>query len=252
MRFLSGQASNVGSTRKVNQDAIILRTASFDENGRYDADSVDHEFAIVCVCDGIGGLEHGEISSGIVINGIEQWYDEILGWINIKNADKDVIFSHLKDAADDWNSRVLDFSADRGVSTGTTMSLLMIVKDSYFFIQVGDSRIYRYRDASVEQLTVDASVTRYNNGKPKNYLNNFMGKSKDLEFTFSSGRLSDKDLFIVCSDGFYHHFQSEDITGLTQAGTDSAMQEECEKLIMNMIERGEKDNLSVGVVKVLI
>ena len=54
MRFLGGYATDVGHTRKVNQDAVILKNASFDENGLYDKEACNAGFAVLAVCDGIG------------------------------------------------------------------------------------------------------------------------------------------------------------------------------------------------------
>ena len=251
MRFLGASATDVGHSRKVNQDAIILKIASFDNEGFYDIHGENREFAVLAVCDGIGGLEHGEISSGIVKNGIDEWCDGILRWMNIRTIDPDMLFSHLKDAADEWNNRVMDFAADSGSATGTTMSLLMLISDNYYVLQVGDSRIYRLNNQSVEQLTIDASVVRFREGKSKTFLDNFMGKSSDLTFTSSSGLLSEGDVFVVCSDGFYHRFREQDAVSFMEAESEGLIQETCERLIGEMISRGEKDNISVGAIRVL-
>ena len=244
MRLMGGYASDVGHVRKVNQDAVILKNAMFDDVGIYDPDAHDAGFAVLAVCDGIGGLEHGEISSNIVRSGIEQWCDEILRWINIRTVEPEILYSHLKDAADDWNARVVEFARDTQTPTGTTMSILMLVRDRYFILQVGDSRIYRLQNKVLEQLTIDASVVRYRNGRPKSFLDNFMGKSYELTFTSSSGMLSEEDVFIVCSDGFYHRLEPDDTVRFLEAKTEEGMVGACEELIYKMIERGETDNIS--------
>lgn len=251
MRYIGGLATDIGSTRKVNQDAVILKKAAFDENGALDLSSDEVRFALLAVCDGIGGLKYGEISSGIVRKGIDEWCDSVLKWMDIRTVDSEMVFSHLKDAADEWNCRVIDFARDCNAPTGTTMSLLMLIKDGYFILQVGDSRIYRIREGVAEQLTIDASVVRYRDGKPKSYLNNFMGRDDELKFTFSSGDLSAGDTFLVCSDGFYHRLKPEDILVFDKAGNDQDIKLACKDLVAMMLERGETDNISIGALKIL-
>lgn len=63
------------------------------------------------------------------------------------------------------------------------MSLFMLVRNYYFIIQVGDSRVYLYREKRLHQLTVDASTTKLKNGRMKQYLNNYLGKSDELWFS---------------------------------------------------------------------
>ncbi|MBR1476549.1 MAG: serine/threonine-protein phosphatase [Lachnospiraceae bacterium] len=239
MKYIGGYATNIGNVRKVNQDAVVLKKNIHDGVG----------FAVLAVCDGIGGLEHGEITSNIVKSGIVEWYENVLEWLDVEAAEPETIFSHLKDAADEWNRRVVDFAMDMRTATGTTMSLLMCIRDKYFTLQVGDSRIYRLDGAKLVQLTTDDSVEKYRGGKLRSYLDNFVGKSYELSFATGTGTLKNSDLFLVCSDGFYHHLKEEDLERLNTADSDEEIRSECETLIFEMMERGERDNISVGVLR---
>ena len=134
---------------------------------------------------------------------------------------------------------------------GTTLSMLMIVRNTYYIIQVGDSRVYRYNDGVLEQLTVDASVTRIKNGRMKSYLDNYLGKQEELWFTSAVGNVVERDLFVVCSYGFYHRLLPEDFREYEKKLRKvKKVDEACEKLIERMISRGERDNITVGVVAV--
>ena len=62
------------------------------------------------------------------------------------------------------------------------MSLFMLVRNYYFIIQVGDSRVYLYREKRLHQLTVDASTTKLKNGRMKQYLNNYLGSQMNSGF----------------------------------------------------------------------
>ena len=107
------------------------------------------------------------------------------------------------------------------------MSVIMIIQNFYYIIHVGDSRIYLCRN-SIEQMTADDSQTRFENGRVKKYLSNYMGKNEKLTFQCLEGNVMQGDIFLFCTDGMYHHMREEDIE-------------------LN-IERGEKDNISLGVI----
>lgn len=233
-----GCVTDVGISRKVNQDAILFRC--IEKKGQY--------FAVGVVCDGIGGLEYGERASGLVIQEIKKWFDRIASWIDIEEMKPEVLCAHLLDGAEEWNAKVRDLSAKENIHTGTTMSLLLLIREHYYIVQVGDSRIYRYREY-LEQLTTDATVARLKNGKMKNYLANYMGKDRKLWFTMGEGTFQAGDMFLFCSDGGYHLLTEEDIGEIYRNYTGRTdLKMEMEKLLRTMIRRGENDNISIGAI----
>lgn len=240
MRIRGSYGSNIGR-REINQDAVLYRDMAQREN----------YFALCAVCDGVGGLEHGELASGFLEGRIEGWFEDVGKWLDADKVDTGVLFSHLKDAAELWNEELWQQCQNKGMRMGSTMSLLMIIRDCYCIVHVGDSRIYRCRGNALEQLTADDSVARVKNGRMKNYLSNYMGKSESLQFQALEGTIEDGDLFLVCSDGFYHHLTGEDIPELQRIyKKNSKIDEICRHMIQMMIERGERDNVSLGAVVV--
>lgn len=241
MRLSGGTATCVGNVREINQDAIVFRSFGCGE----------HFFVILAVCDGIGGLEHGEIASAMLREGIVQWFDGIVQWLDVKTAEEDILYAHLKDAAEEWNRTVYEYQRQNGVRMGTTMSFLMIVRDRYFILQVGDSRVYCYRNDELLQLTEDDSVSKMKNGKMKLYLNNYMGKADELWFSSVSGVVEARDFFLVCSDGLYHKMDAADIgEACREVCQGQTIEAVCEQLIYKMLERGESDNISAGIIAV--
>lgn len=241
MRLVAGYKSDIGKTRKNNQDAVALRT--LEKKGE--------NFVVLAVCDGIGGLEHGEIASNLVISRIETWFEEITEWLDIKKVDSEILFSHMKDLAEECNALVRECRVIKGIEMGTTLSLLMIIRNTYYIIQVGDSRVYCYNNGMLEQLTVDASVTRMKNGRMKSYLDNYVGKQDELWFTCAIGNVTEWDIFIVCSDGFYHRLLPNDIQQYERKLHKlKTVNEACEELVNRILDRGERDNVTVGIVAV--
>lgn len=240
MRIFGGKSTYVGTVREINQDCVVYESTS--QNG--------DTFTLLAVCDGIGGLEKGEVASAIVAEEIKKWYRSICAWIDISEADSSIIFSHLKDAAEEWNRMVYDYQLQNNIRMGTTMSLLMILRNTYYIIQVGDSRVYLYKNRELSQLTIDASVSRLKNGRMKQYLDNFVGKAEELWFTSLVGTIEDGNLFLVCSDGLYHHLKDNDLEKSFSLCLDGKSDDECSRLIDEMMSRGETDNISAVIAAV--
>ena len=171
MKLIGGCGTDKGGYRDNNQDAILFRM--LEREGV--------TFALGIVCDGIGGLENGEIASQFIISAADQWFNAAAQWVEPAKVDTDIMMAHLRDGAEDWNYRLCEYIREKGLRTGTTMSVIMLLGDRAFIIHVGDSRIYRYNliDGLVP-LTTDMVVTKMSGGRMKSFLDNYMGKSTEL------------------------------------------------------------------------
>lgn len=240
MKIRGGSASDIGSVREVNQDAVCYRHL---KQGK--------ETLVLCVVgDGVGGLEHGEMASSFLVRRAEEWFEDLATWIAVSETEPEVLFSHLKDAVECWNEDLCQICRRENLKTGSTLSLLFLIRHRYYIIHVGDSRVYRYRGGMLEQLTVDDSVARLKTGQMKSYLNNYMGKQEQLWFQALEGDAEKGDVFVVCSDGFYHHLVEADIEAVHEKRWRKDPDGFCSGMIRAMIERGERDNISVCVAEV--
>lgn len=237
MKVFGGCVSDVGNRRKENQDALFLEIR--EQSGWY--------FAVGAVCDGIGGLEKGNVASAFIIDAIRKWFYSVTEWLDIRQADTGILFAHLKDAAEAWNEQLYEYGQIENIRMGTTMSVIVFLRDAYSIVHVGDSRIYQYRK-ELKVLTTDACVAVLKNGSIKKYLDNYMGKKRELWFQMVEGSLLSGDMILFCSDGFYHHLEEEDVKKIYQLGKkERKLENLLSDLIKIMIERGERDNISVGV-----
>ena len=238
MKLFHGFYTDVGSTRKVNQDSILVRSVEGKKNS----------FLAIAVCDGIGGLEHGEVASKIICDCLNETLEEITKWLNVETADTDIIVSHMKDAVEESNQRLYDYRIRYGIQMGTTMSLLIMLRDYYYIVQVGDSRVYLFRENLLKQLTVDATVSAIKEGRMKSFLNNYMGKDADVWYSVSEGRIQPEDLFVVCCDGFYHNLNPADLVFDRKLfRSPEQINAKCRELVYEMMNRGDRDNITVGM-----
>lgn len=249
-----GFAQNIGS-REVQQDAI-----------RTDDDYVYAESnkMISVLCDGMGGLDGGEIASrlcadtlydafysvGVADTDISSFYEFV-----IREIDKDV--NNLKDR----NGMPL--------KAGTTLISSIIINGKLYLASVGDSRIYFLKNNGIKCLTLDHNYKMILDQKVKNgliteaqakadpqkeALVSFLGIGglKYIDINQKPIELNRGDYIILCSDGLYRTLNDQEMLKIvTKSGND--MQSAAELLVNSAIEKKKKhqDNTSVITIKYL-
>lgn len=249
-----GFAQNIGS-REVQQDAI--RT---DDDYAY----AESNKMISVLCDGMGGLDGGEIASrlcadtlydafysvGVADTDISSFYEFV-----IREIDKDV--NNLKDR----NGMPL--------KAGTTLISSIIINGKLYLASVGDSRIYFLRNNGIKCLTLDHNYKMILDQKVKNgliteaqakadpqkeALVSFLGIGglKYIDINQKPIELNRGDYIILCSDGLYRTLNDQEMLKIvTKSGND--MQSAAELLVNSAIEKKKKhqDNTSVITIKYL-
>jgi len=209
----------------------------------------EHVLAVACVCDGIGSFADSEIASGMMKDGISEWFDGITKYFP-HVMDKRGLIEDLDITLQELNELVYEMRTDKGMQVGCTMSLLLMIDYEYFIYHVGDSRVYCFKDKLI-QLTQDEVILKQVNGKGKTLLVNYVGKNRVLSVNKQYGRANRGDMFILGSDGLYELMTFEDIYDLKQYTTnDEGTQKVCRILISLVLSRGEKDNVSCAILQV--
>lgn len=251
MRYSAGAYTDIGNTRKNNQDSFcILRAGS----------SVRGNVLMAVVCDGMGGLSKGEVASGTVVTAFSDWF--------IKDLPMRVSECSLKQVAGIWtemlhglNDRLRDYGRTEEIRVGTTFSGLLLMGREYLWVHVGDSRIYLIRDGEMRQITSDHTVAnREREKRPDkipdrrkgNMLTQCVGASVNLKPDWGIGKQRQMDRFLLCSDGFYHRCEPEDILSRMggQMESEAELTALCRELSRKMMERGEKDNVTAAMIGV--
>ena len=140
---------------------------------------------------------------------------------------------------------------------GTTMSALLIRGAHAVTAQVGDSRIYRVRDAVAEQITEDHTLVAWQikkgliteeeaqHSRQKNVITRAVGSREYVQVDTSGHVLRAGDSFLLCSDGLHGYVAVEEVADLTALGPDKAVQ----RAIDVANERGGRDNITSIVVE---
>lgn len=227
--------SECGNFRSKNQDRLFYARRNCETS----------DFAIACVCDGIGSLKNSEIASEMMVKGIADWFENI--WRFYPSVmDKQAMLDDLEYTLQELNEVVFEFEED----IGCTMSLLFLVDGEYFVFHVGDSRIYLVQDR-LFQLTQDEVLLKQVNGVTKSYLMNSVGQNMRLSITKRRGFVNVGDTFILGSDGLYKRLQYEDVYDLqTRLWDERELEQRSRYLTEQMYDRGEKDNATCLILQV--
>lgn len=252
MNFTTGNYSDIGTTRATNQDSLCVMQAETSVGN----------VCMAIVCDGMGGLAKGEVASASVITEFARWFEEDL---------KEFLPEYVLDEIiETWRQKILylsDRMKEYGMSTknilGTTFSGILIINNQYVWMHVGDSRIYKMQSQGVMQMTSDHTVVAREvaNGnmtleeaahsKLRSRLTQCVGASQILEPEVGKGTLEANTCLLLCSDGFYHRITEEELLELGKRPFQNEVEIDnaCREAVKKVMQRGEKDNITVALIK---
>ena len=136
--FATSARSAVGLQRKGNEDSALTSAQ------------------VIAVADGMGGHAAGEVASRIAITKLEE-ISAIITNIEIDSDSAEDIFSNSLDTIDTQLKSESDENPQLS-GMGTTLTSLFISGERISLLHIGDSRAYRLRGNSFEQLTQDHTV----------------------------------------------------------------------------------------------
>lgn len=255
MRFLSAAHTDVGIFKKINQDAFCLKIAKTPK----------HNIAFAVLCDGMGGLNSGELASSFVVNAFSGWFENELPLMLAKALDMSLVRSRWNTIALEQAQKIMNYGQAHHISLGTTLTAMLIVNQEYVYVQIGDSRIYKLSD-HIQQVTKDQTLVAHEveqqrltvdeaktDGR-KNILLQCIGASKTLVPDIQTGRVEENEAFMLCSDGFRHEISEEEMFGVI-APPLLTSEKVMKKSLVDLVElnksRNEKDNITALLIKAI-
>ena len=251
MKITTAAYSTKGLVKKVNQDNVLLKTIS----------SKNTEICFAVVCDGVGGLDCGEVASSFAVDFLSKWFD-CQDFLTTAEFEQNY-YSQLYGLASDINGRIYEMGKAESKMLGTTLTALLIINNHYYILHVGDTRIYKICPKSIMRLTKDH--TRYeqhlDNGDyhiaertNKNILWQCVGGNEVVEPQIVKG-IVDDGTFLICSDGFRDEVTEAELQlmiGAEKRRTSQKLKSLLTQLIELNLERNEKDNISAILIDVEI
>ena len=146
MKFLTGVYWDCGQQME-NQDSITVQQV-MTNRGRV---------LMAIVCDGIGGLQKGEVASGYVIERmVANFYRQLITLIG-RGKPVSMLRKSILRCMYSIREELGRYAGGKGIQLGTTMSMLLIFGNRYLICHIGDSRIYHCSRKGMKQLTTDHS-----------------------------------------------------------------------------------------------
>lgn len=256
MDYIAAYHTDVGITKKTNQDSLAIKIVDTDMG----------KVAFAIVCDGMGGLAKGELASKEVIMAFCDWFDDtFMDDIEGGSFTEERLVKEWNDIVQTQNNRLGQYGENNHIQLGTTISALLIVENQYYTVHVGDSRIYQITN-EVQQLTSDQTfiareiaVGRMTSEQAKtdprrSVLLQCVGASQVVQPEFKKGVVEADAVYMLCSDGFRHQITSQEM--LEKIGPSVALDEEkmkygCIYLTELVKNRRETDNITVALIKTI-
>ena len=241
-KYLTGRFSyrtDIGKVRLSNEDqAIALTNASGN--------------VLLVVCDGMGGQNKGDLASSLAVHTIIESFKSRKGFVN-KHLGLIWVSKIIREANKVIYEQAQSNPNYRGM--GTTITLLLIIKDSAVLGHVGDSRCYFLKnDHDLVQITEDQTYVDYlvRTGQitpeealthPKRHvLMNALGIYPSASIDLRTIPYQNETV-LLCSDGLYNNVPIDDIASVVK-GND-ALEQKVNELIAIGNKNGGSDNIAV-------
>lgn len=250
--------TDVGMKRSVNQDSYILKTYS-------------EKTCLCLVCDGMGGAKGGAEASKIASEKFVSIIDDFVAPY-IGNKTKRLQGSDIKEtllyAVEQANYAVHEYAQIHPTlkGMGTTLVAALIIQNTVFCVNVGDSRMYFMKGDKVKQITKDHSYVQYlldvgqiteqeaENFPGRNIITRAVGTESSVKPDFIRENVSEGTYVLLCSDGLTNFVSeeglrdivmSEERKGLDQIGLSITVR----KLIDCANQNGGADNITAVLVR---
>ncbi len=237
---------DIGLVRARNEDIILVGNELLRDCAASYTFAVHESSAplMIAVADGMGGHKGGAAASQLVATDM---------YLAAYSIDKNMLHEDMKTTLKDkmvaiHNRLKTEGEADaEKANMGSTMVGLLFYGASVFLINVGDSRMYRYRDGILSQFSRDHSLSAMtsNPDAPKNILMNSFGAGAQIFFDFEdiTSRIITDDRLLLCSDGLTGELSDEEIELLLAQNATTDM------LVEAARQKGARDNVSVVIIK---
>lgn len=253
MDFQYAGKTDVGMRRSHNEDSLRLLPKD----------------RLFIVADGMGGHASGEVASKLAVDSVGQFFadstrDGDLTWPDKEEREFDYEANRLIAAIKLANLSIFEMAESemRYKGMGTTIVGLQLLDDRALIGHVGDSRVYRLRNGSIEQLTEDHSLlndykkmTNLTPEEEKNFPHkNIIVRALGMKSTVKVDLLRDEprpqDIYLLCSDGLSGEVEDDEIRQIVMDAKGD-LQAACDQLIRTACEHGGKDNVTAVLVQVL-
>ncbi|WP_096361878.1 Stp1/IreP family PP2C-type Ser/Thr phosphatase [Sulfuricaulis limicola] len=243
--FLISGLTDAGRMREQNEDNIAMAP----------------EAGLVVVADGMGGHRAGEVASRLAVDTIRRHIVDTLAETET-DGNGSIEVAVVRDAILRANRAIFECARENPeyAGMGSTVVVALFYGDKLCVGHVGDSRLYRFRDTILEQVTEDHSVVQElisrglvtaeeaRQSISKNLVTRALGIDPDVEADVAEHDVYDDDVYLLCSDGLNDVLADGDLEMmLTELGRN--LESTARQMVDTANARGGPDNISVILVR---
>ncbi len=252
IRIASAVASHPGLRREENEDAYCAR----------------EDLGLYMVADGMGGHAAGEIASRLVVEAVEAFINETRDadaqrtWPFPYDPSISLDANRVKVALRLANRRLAAAMGENEALRGmaTTAAVALFGRHTPVVAHVGDSRVYLWRDGTLQQVTQDhswvseqvragtlseADARRH---PWKNVVTRALSGGEDPGVDVRDLDVRRGDRLMICSDGLSGVLTQDRLEAILRA--DRSLDETCVALVDAANEAGGPDNITVAMLQV--
>jgi len=245
-RVLADGKTDVGRKRTHNEDYFAV---------------IETEH-LYLVADGMGGHSSGEVASQMAINTISEFFqatssDPEATWPYKMDKTRGYEENRLVTSIKLANRRIYEAAQreQRLHGMGTTIVALLCVQDQCLIGHVGDSRVYRLRGNTIEQLTEDHSLLNdymkmksmtqeeVENFPHKNVIVRALGMKETVKVDAILDTPQPGDTYLMCSDGLSGQVSAEEMRDTILRNKD--LKAATQALVDKANDSGGPDNITV-------
>ncbi len=242
--------SDAGVVRSHNEDAVYYNPV----------------FGLAILADGMGGYNAGEVASGMVTTLLGSELEKSFTLNEPQKLTPDgQLQARVSVEAEIARANNAVYQAAQSqpqyAGMGTTLVMAVFFDNSMMVAHIGDSRLYRLRGESFEQITRDHSllqeqidsgmltVEEARHSQNKNLVTRAVGVDPVVETEIHSYDVLPGDIYLLCSDGLNDMVEDEEI-GSTIQMLAANLELAATQLVEMANDNGGRDNVSVILVRI--
>jgi len=196
----------------------------------------------IALADGISSSEVSHIASETAVKSfLSDYFCTSEAWSVQKSAQRVLI------ATNSWlhsQSQQSEHRYNKDKGYVCTLSAVVIKSTTAHILHVGDSRVYRLRGNTLEQLTSDHRQWLTDE---KSYLSRALGIHPQLDIDYQSLPLDKGDIFLLVTDGVYEYANTDFIVNTMR---EDDLDKAALALVVEAYAQGSTDNLTAQIVRI--
>jgi PPM family protein phosphatase len=232
-----------------------------------DSLAVEPRFGLAVLADGMGGYNAGEVASGIAVALIREEVTKALASAEPVAGDDNAAAERaeriLREQSTKANASIFQSAQNQPqyAGMGTTLVTALFSSNRVTVAHIGDSRLYRLRGDSFDQITRDHSLLQEQidsgmiskedarHSMNKNLVTRALGVDPDVETEIHSYEVLPGDIYLLCSDGLSDMIPEPEIHSTIET-LKANLQVAADQLVQTANDYGGRDNVSVVLVHV--